>query len=249
MSTRPERAMVLAAGLGRRMRAANSTRPKPLVPLAGAPLIVYAFARLREAGIGEIVVNTHYLAEQIDAFLADYAKAPEAPSVKISHEPILLETGGGVFKALDLLGAAPFYVMNSDVVILDDGDPALRRLSAAWDEQRMDGLLLLCPADNVRGYDGTGDFFLSEDGRLERRGSKPRAPFVFTGVQLLHPRLFADSPGGAYSLNRHYDEALTAGRLFGLAHRGIMLHVGSPEGLAAGEAHLAEVRARNDHTR
>ena len=239
VSTGPQRAMVLAAGLGLRMRAADPTRPKPLVPLGGRPLMAHALAGLKAAGVREVVVNTHYRAAQIEAFLAAWAAAPGAPRVHVSREEARLETGGGVRRALDRLGAGPFYVVNSDVVIVDAGAPALSRLAAAWDGGAMDALLLVCPAVRMRGHDGAGDFFLTDDRRLKRRGDAAAAPYVFTGAQILHPRLFTDAPDGAYSLNRHYDEAVARGRLFGLAHRGSAIHVGSPAGLAAGAAHFA----------
>ena len=249
MSTRPRRAMVLAAGLGTRMRAADPTRPKPLVPLGGKPLIAHALASLRDAGIQEIVVNTHYRAAEIEAFLAARAAGSGAPLTRVSREETRLETGGGVRRALGTLGGDPFYVMNSDVVIVERGAPALARLAAAWDDGRMDALLLLCPANRARGHDGAGDFFLGDDRRPRRRGREARAPFVFTGVQLLHPRLFADAPDGPYSLNRHYDEAIASGRLFGLVHRGLMLHAGSPAGLAAGERYFDGLRNPNEPAR
>lgn len=239
MSAGPRHAMVLAAGLGLRMRAADPTRPKPLVPLAGRPLIAHALAGLKAAGVREVVVNTHYRAAQIEAFLADWAAAPGAPRVRVSREEERLETGGGVRRALGRLGAGPFYVVNGDVAIVDEGAPALARLATAWDGGAMDALLLVCPAARMRGHDGAGDFFLDDHRRLRRRGTAAAAPYVFTGAQILHPRLFAGAPDGAYSLNRHYDEAAARGRLFGLAHRGSALHVGSPAGLAAGEAHFA----------
>ena len=234
--------MVLAAGLGTRMRAVSENVPKPLVPVAGRPLIAYSLDSLEQAGVAEVVVNTHYRAAQIEAVLAGHAARPGAPRIRISREEERLETGGGVRWALHLLGDGPFYVLNSDVVLVEQDPPALARLAAAWDGQAMDTLLLLCPVSRALGYDGAGDFFCHGDGRLSRRGKATTAPFVFTGTQLLHPRLFAGAPDGAYSLNRHYDEALLAGRLFGLVHRGHMLHVGSPAGLDAAERHLASAR-------
>ncbi len=240
----PRRAMVLAAGLGLRMRAADATRPKPLVPLAGKPLIVYALAALEQAGVDEIVVNTHYRAAQLEAFLADYAARPEAPTIHLSREETLLDTGGGVRRALHRFQDAPFYVLNSDTILTGDPAAALRRLRAAWDERAMDALLLLCPIDRVQGYDGKGDFLLDRDGKLARRTQTHAAPFVFTGVQCLHPRLFDGAPDGPYSLNRHYDEAIARGRLYGIAHEGGMLHAGSPKGLAAGERHFATEEER-----
>ena len=239
MNARPTRAMVLAAGLGTRMGALSETIPKPLVPIAGKPLIAHVLEGLERAGVAEIVVNTHHLAAQIEAFLDTHAARPSAPRIRISREKNRLETGGGVRLALPWLGDDAFYVVNSDVVLTGNGASALRRLAETWDGEAMDALLLLCPMARALGYEGAGDFFCHEDGRLSRRGKAQAAPFVFTGTQLLHPRLFADAPGGAYSLNRHYDEALHAGRLFGLVHGGHMLHVGSPEGLGVAERYLA----------
>ena len=246
MSARPTRGMVLAAGLGTRMRAVSNTVPKPLVSVGGKPLIAHALERLERAGVTDIVVNTHHLAAQIEAFLAERADRPGAPRIHISHEEERLETGGGVRRALPWLGDDEFYVVNSDVVLAEGGTPALPRLAAAWDGEAMDALLLVCPLPRTLGYDGAGDFFRHEDGRLSRRGRAQAAPFVFTGTQLLHPRLFVGAPAGAYSLNRHYDEALLAGRLFGLEHRGHMLHVGSPEGLEAAKRYLAAGRRGED---
>ena len=239
MSVKPAHGMVLAAGLGTRMRAVSETIPKPLVPLAGRPLLAYALESLERAGVGEVVVNTHHLAEQIEDFLAVHAARPGAPRIRISREEVRLETGGGVRRALGWLGTDTFYVLNSDAVIAESGTPALERLAEAWDGAAMDALLLLCPLARALGCGGVGDFFQGDDGRLSRRGTAASAPYIFTGVQLLHPRLFADAPDGAYSLNRHYDEAMGACRLFGVVHRGHMLHVGSPEGLEQAERYLA----------
>ena len=231
--------MVLAAGLGTRMGALSDTVPKPLVPVANKPLIAHALESLEQAGVAEIVVNTHHLAAQIEAFLATHAARPGAPSIHISREEERLETGGGVRRALRWLGDDAFYVLNSDVVVVERDAQALPRLAEAWDGEAMDALLLLCPLARALGYGGAGDFFCHEDGQLSRRGAAQAAPFVFTGTQILHPRLFVDAPARAYSLNRHYDEAILASRLFGLAHWGHMLHVGSPEGLEAAERYLA----------
>lgn len=239
MSARPTRGMVLAAGLGTRMGALSETIPKPLVPVANKPLIAHALESLERAGVSDIVVNTHHLAAQIEAFLDTYAVRPGAPRIHISREGERLETGGGVRQALPWLGDDAFYVVNSDVVLAENGASALPRLAEAWDGEAMDALLLLCPVGRALGYDGAGDFFCHEDGRLSRRGKAQTAPFVFTGTQILHPRLFVDAPAGAYSLNRRYDEAILAGRLFGLVHGGHMLHVGSPEGHEAAERFLA----------
>ena len=233
----------MAAGLGTRMGALSNTVPKPLVPVAGKPLVAHALENMEQAGVAEIVVNTHHLAAQIEAFLDTYTARPGAPRIRISREEERLETGGGVLRALPWLGDDAFYVVNSDVVLTESGTPALPRLAAAWDGEAMDALLLVCPLPRALGHDGAGDFFRDDDGRLSRRGRAQAAPFVFTGTQVLHPRLFAEAPAGAYSLNRHYDEAILAGRLFGLVHRGHMLHVGSPEGLAVAEEHHGDARS------
>ncbi len=242
MSARPSRGMVLAAGLGTRMRAVSETIPKPLVRVAGKPLIAHALESLERAGVDDIVVNTHHLAAQIESFLAAHTERLGTPGIRFSREEERLETGGGVRRALPWLGDDAFYVVNSDVVLAEGGPPALPCLAAAWDGEAMDALLLICPLPRALGYDGAGDFFRHEDGRLSRRGRAPAAPFVFTGTQVLHPRLFADAPAGAYSLNRHYDEAILTGRLFGLEHRGHMLHVGSLDGLEAAERYLTRER-------
>ena len=242
MSARPARGMVLAAGLGTRMGALGETVPKPLVQVAGKPLIAHILERLELAGVAEIVVNTHHLAAQIEAFLADYAARPGALRIHISRENERLETGGGVRQALTWLGDDAFYVANSDVVIVEQGASALARMAQVWDGETMDALLLVCPLARALGYDGAGDFFRHENGRLCRRDKVATAPFVFTGTQILHPRLFAHAPAGTYSLNRHYDEALRADRLFGLVHSGVMLHVGSPTGLEAAERYFAAER-------
>ena len=238
--------MVLAAGLGTRMRAVSETTPKPLVPLAGKPLIAYALESLERAGVTEVVVNTHHLAAQIESFLACYAARPGAPRIHVSREEERLETGGGVRQALPQLGDEAFYVLNSDSVIAERDTPALARLAEAWNGEAMDALLLLCPCDRALGCGGAGDFFRDRDGRLTRRGAAASAPYIFTGVQLLHPRLFADAPAGAHSLNRHYDKAILADRLFGIVHRGHMLHVGSPEGLEQAERFLGGERRGGD---
>jgi MurNAc alpha-1-phosphate uridylyltransferase len=164
--------------------------------------------------------------------------------VILSHEDVLLETGGGVAHALPLLGAQPFFVCNADIIWLDGARPALIRLAEAWDTARMDALLLLEPVGPAFGYEGPGDFFRADDGRLQRRGDASTAPFVFTGVQILHPRLFADAPDGEFSLNILYDRAQATRRLFGLVHDGDWLHIGTPETLTAAESWFAAREAR-----
>jgi MurNAc alpha-1-phosphate uridylyltransferase len=227
--------MVLAAGLGLRMRPITETRPKPLVGLAGRTLLDRALDALDQAGVEQAVVNTHYLGAMIEVHLAGRAR----PRTVLSPEDELLETGGGVARALPHLGGDPFYVVNADIAWTDGATPALARLAAAWRDEAMDALLLLHPTDAATGYDGSGDFFLEDGGALRRRGDADRAPYVFTGVQILHPRLFAGAPAGRFSLTVLYDRAREAGRLAGIVHDGDWHHIGTPAGLAEAEARLA----------
>ncbi|MGE5504015.1 MAG: nucleotidyltransferase family protein [Actinomycetota bacterium] len=227
-------AMVLAAGLGLRMRPITLSTPKPMVTVAGRTMLDRALDHLAAAGVAEVVVNTHWLAERIRAHLAG------RPGIMLSHEDELLETGGGVAKALPLLGARPFYVVNSDIVWTDGAHPALDRLAEAWDGDRMDALLLLQPTATAVGYEGKGDFFLDPNGVPRRRREPQVAPYLFAGVQILHPRLFEGAPSGKFSLNVLYDRALEDGRLFGLVHDGRWFHVGTPDALPEVEALLKD---------
>ncbi len=236
--TVPNRAMVLAAGRGERMRPITDTLPKPLVPVAGRTLLDRALDHLDAAGVEAVVVNSHYLAAQIEAQVA----ARATPPIEISREDVLLDTGGGVAKALPRLGPAPFYVVNSDALWSDGPTPALRRLAAAWDEAAMDALMLLVPVAAATGYDGRGDYHRDGDGRLHRRDDGAAAAYVFGGVQILHPRLFDGVAVEPFSLRRLYDAAEGRGRLHGLVHDGAWYHVGTPAGLAAVEARLAAGR-------
>ncbi len=233
----PRAAMVLAAGLGKRMRPLTATRPKPLVEVAGATLLDHALARLAAEGVAEAVVNVHYMADRIEAHLA--ARAPGL-TVHISDErAALLETGGGVAKALPLIAADPFIVVNSDNFWIDGAVPTLATLAAAWDPRRMDALLLLVPLARANGYEGQGDFHMDAGGALRRRVGMRMAPYVFSGVQILSKRLFAGVPVEPFSLNRLYDRALAQGRLHGVAHGGLWFHVGTPQAIAETEAVLA----------
>jgi MurNAc alpha-1-phosphate uridylyltransferase len=229
-----ERGMVLAAGLGLRMRPITERLPKPLVAVGGRTLLDRALDHYADAGLAAAVVNTHHLAEKIAAHLAARAR----PAILLSHEPELLETGGGVFNALPQLGPGPFFVANSDALWLNGPLPALQRLARAWNGAVMDALLLVAVIPGTLGYDGRGDFVMDAIGRLRRRAERELAPFLFTGVQILHPRLFAGMAPGKFSLNRVYDKALVTGRLYGLRHDGAWYHVGDPAGLAAVEAQL-----------
>jgi N-acetyl-alpha-D-muramate 1-phosphate uridylyltransferase len=225
-------AMVLAAGLGKRMYPLTVDRPKPLVEVAGKRLIDYAFDRLRSANITRAVVNVHYLAEQVE----DWAQSQTAPEIVISDERRqLLDTGGGIQKALDHLGPAPFFVLNSDSFWLDGAIPALERLRRAWDGARMDSLLLLSPQASAVGYEGAGDFHRDAGWRLNRRQPGETAPFIYAGCYLVSPSLFAGAPEGAFSMNLLWDAALARGRLFGLLHDGLWIHVGRPDSIAYAE--------------
>jgi N-acetyl-alpha-D-muramate 1-phosphate uridylyltransferase len=236
MSAQPDRAMVLTAGLGLRMRPLTDTRPKPLIEVGGRTMLDRALDRLAAVGVAECVVNTHHLG----AMIHDHLAARTAPRIAFSDEAAPLETGGGIVRTLPRLGAAPFYVVNADVVWLDGRRPALARLAEAWDDSRMDALLLLHPTVRAVGYDGRGDFVLDPLGLVRRRGESAVSPYVFTGIELVHPRLFAGAPDGAFSLNVLFDRAIEAERLYALAHDGEWFHIGTPAALAAGEAAMRE---------
>jgi MurNAc alpha-1-phosphate uridylyltransferase len=231
-----ETAMVLAAGFGQRMRPLTLSRPKPLVEVGGKALIEYGFERLRAAQVRTAVVNVHYLPEQIEAWAARQA----SPAIAISDERGgILDTGGGIARALPLLGATPFFVINSDSFWVDEGEPALDRLRAAWDDEKMDCLLLLSHLDRTVGYDGKGDFVREGDGRLARRAAVPDGvPLVYSGAYVVAPRLFEGAPHGKFSMNILWDMAIAQGRLFGLEHTGRWLHVGTPEAIPLAEAAL-----------
>jgi len=230
----PRTAMVLAAGLGTRMRPLTDAMPKPLVAVAGKPLLDHVLDRLADAGVERAVVNVHYLAEQIIAHTAARTK----PHVTVSDERgLLLGTGGGVLKALPELGSAPFFHINSDTIWIDGVTPNLTRLADAFDAASMDALLLLAPTTGSIGYSGRGDFAMAPDGRLRRRGEREVAPFVYAGAAILSPALFKDAPQGEFSLTDLFDSAADAGRLHGLRLEGLWMHVGTPE--AVGEAEAA----------
>lgn len=225
--------MVLAAGLSTRMRPLASSIPKPLVRLAGRPLIDHVLDRLASAGVARAVVNVHYHADQIEAHLKERNGAPE---IMLSDERDgLLDTGGGVRRALPKLGEHPFFVHNSDSVWSEGARPAIECMKGAFDPSRMDVLMLLAPTATSLGYGGRGDFVMGSDGTLTRRAEGEIAPFVFAGVSLMHPRLFADAPDGKFSLNRIWDRVLEEGRMFGVRHDGVWMHVGTPTALAEAE--------------
>ncbi len=230
----PGRAMVLAAGLGKRMRPLSDNKPKALIEVAGRSLLDRALDRLQDAGVEECVVNVHHLAPLMERHLAQR----RLPRIVLSRESELLETGGGVKKALPLLGDDPFYVVNCDALWLDGPRPMLKRLARSFDPQRMDALLLLHPMVIAHGFDGAGDYFMAPDGALTRRRGENLAPFVYAGAQILAPALFKDAPDGAFSLRLLYDRAEENGRLFGMRHDGEWYHVGTPEAVSATEALL-----------
>ena len=234
MVSTPRTAMVLAAGLGTRMRPLTDTMPKPLVPVAGKPLLDHVLDRLADAGVERAVVNVHYLAEQIIAHTASRT----TPSVTISDERgLLLGTGGGVAKALPEIGTAPFFHINSDTIWIDSVTPNLSRLAAAFDAASMDALLLLAPTTGSIGYSGRGDYGMAPDGRLTRRAEREIAPFVYAGAAILSPAMFKDAPEGEFSLTDLFDRAQNAGRLHGLRLEGLWMHVGTPG--AVGDAEQA----------
>jgi MurNAc alpha-1-phosphate uridylyltransferase len=232
----PTSAMVLAAGLGTRMRPHNGNIPKPLVEMGGKSLIDYSLDRLADAGVERAVVNVHHLADVLERHLATRKR----PQIVISDErSTLLGTGGGIAKALPLLGNAPFFLVNSDTVWLDGVKPNFVRLAETFDADAMDALLLLAPTAGSVGYAGRGDYAMLPDGRLRRRAENQVVPFVYAGAAILAPALFADAPADAFSLTLLFDRAGANGRLFGLRLEGVWMHVGTPEAVAAAEAALA----------
>jgi MurNAc alpha-1-phosphate uridylyltransferase len=232
MSPTPKKAMVLSAGLGTRMRPLTNTIPKPLVEVGGKALIDHVLDRLADAGVERAVVNVHHFAGQIERHLA----ARKKPKIVISDERgLLLGTGGAVVKALPELGAAPFFLINSDTLWIDGVQPNLARLAETFEPASMDALLLLAPATGSIGYAGRGDFAFAPDGRLRRRAEREVAPFVYAGAAILAPALFKDAPPGEFPLTDLFDRAAEAGRLHGLRLEGLWMHVGSPDAIAQAE--------------
>ncbi len=230
-------AMVLAAGLGQRMRPLTADKPKPLVPVAGRTLLDRVLDRLVEGGITRAVVNVHYLGEQI----IDAVATRDVPAIEISDErDRLLDTGGGVARALPHLGDVPFFVQNSDSIWIEGPENNIARMRRYWDGDQMDCMLLLAMTTTSTGYAGRGDFAMDPNGVLSRRNETGVVPFVFAGVSIMHPRLFEDAPDGPFSLNLLWDRAIAAGRLYGLRLEGKWMHVGTPLGLAEAETALSE---------
>lgn len=239
MSARIESAMVMAAGLGKRMRPLTATRPKPLVRVAGKPLIDHSLDRIEAAGIGHVVVNVHYLADALEAHLA----AQKRPfTIAISDERgQLLETGGGMVKALPLLRGDPILIVNSDNIWTDGPQDSIANLARHWDAGKMDALLLLIRQASAAGHRGKGDFHMDAAGRLSRRRPGRIAPFVYTGVQLVSRRFLEGAPEGPFSTNILWDRAIGAGRLYGVAHMGQWFDVGTPASIAPTEAALTQM--------
>ena len=231
-----ETAMVMAAGLGTRMRPLTDHMPKPLVKVAGKPLIEYAFDKLRMAGVKSAVVNVHYLPEQVEAYVAEFITDLD---VTMSDErALLLETGGGLVQALPLIGGDPFFCINSDAIWTDGEMDGLTRLAEGWDGAVMDGLLLLVPRERAFSHRGDGDFSIDEKGRPVRRGSAANAPFVYTGIQLLSRAFLNDAPSGPFSTNILWNRSIAKGRLFALEHQGDWFDIGSPAAIVPTEEAL-----------
>jgi MurNAc alpha-1-phosphate uridylyltransferase len=225
--------MVLAAGLGTRMRPLTDHLPKPLITVAGKALIDYTLDRFASAGVKRAVVNVHYRADQMEAHLSHRRQ----PEIIISDErALLLETGGGMKKAAPILGEKPVFCTNTDAILVDAAcaEPCAA-LAKAWREDAMDALLLLVPTSLASGYDGAGDFDLSPDGSLDWR-TGASAPFVYSGLQIIRPSLLDGAPDGPFSLRLLWDKARANGRMKGIVHQGPWMHVGDPQGLALAEA-------------
>jgi MurNAc alpha-1-phosphate uridylyltransferase len=229
----PASAMVLAAGLGTRMRQLSKTLPKPLVRVQKRALIDHVLDRLAHAGVAQAVINVHYFAD----LLEEHLKPRTRPRIALSDErERLMGTGGGIAKALPLLGHAPFLLVNSDSLWIESATANLVRLAKFFDRQRMDAALLLTATDEARGYEGRGDYSIDGEGRLVRRGERGTAPYVYMGVAILSPSLFDGAPRGEFGLGELFDRAEKAGRLMGIRLEGTFLHVGTPEAIKEAEA-------------
>ena len=239
----PKTAMILAAGYGKRLRPVTLKTPKALIKVGGRTLIDRTIDRLEEAGVETIVVNLHHLGHLVEQHL----RSRKGTKFAFSREEKHLETGGGVLKARPLLGNEPFLVVNADVMWLNGPTSILDRMAEIWDDTRMDGLLLLHPTVDAYGYTGMGDFCIDVEGKLQQRPERELSPYLFSGIQILHPRLFDDAPEGPFRLRVLYDRAIENERLFGVVHDGEWFHVGTPEGLADAEAYLRERYAETKH--
>jgi MurNAc alpha-1-phosphate uridylyltransferase len=236
-ATVPRTAMVMAAGLGKRMRPLTASRPKPLVEVAGKPLLDHVLDRLRAAGVERAVVNVHYLPDALEAHLRSRSDL----DIAISDErDLLLETGGGLVKAAPLIDCDPFLAVNSDNFWVDGPADTLRLLASQWDASKMDALLLLVPHARAGNHSGSGDFHMDPAGALRRRGKARIAPFVFTGIQIVAKRLLDNAPSGPFSTNILWDRAIADGRLYGAVHQGLWFDVGTPPAIRATEEALAQ---------
>ena len=234
----PRTAMVLAAGLGKRMRPLTATRPKPLIEVAGQSLLDHLLERLKAAGVEKAVVNVHYLADAVEAHLKRNAHGLD---IAISDERgLLLETGGGMVRALPLIDADPFLVVNSDNLWVDGPADTLKLLASHWDGSKMDALLLLVPHARASNHGGRGDFHMDSTGRLRRRQKSHVAPFVYTGIQMVSKRLLDGAPEGPFSTNVLWDKAMEEGRCFGAVHQGLWFDVGTPQAIKATELILED---------
>ena len=234
----PHTAMIMAAGLGKRMRPLTATKPKPLIEVAGQALLDHVLDRLRSAGVEKVVVNVHYLADAVEAHLASRKHGLE---VVISDErKLLMETGGGLMQAADLIDADPFLAVNSDNFWVDGPADTLKLLASHWDDAKMDALLLLVPLARARNHRGMGDFHMDRNGRLRRREKSRVAPFVYTGIQMLSKRLLRDAPDGPFSTNLFWSRAIEEGRCFGAVHQGLWFDVGTPKSIKLTEAALED---------
>lgn len=229
-----KRAMVLAAGFGVRLRPITDTTPKPMVKVLGRTLIDRTIDRLIDGGVQSIVVNTHHLGEVVHQHL----KKRDDIEILFSQEDPILETGGGIAHALPMLGDQPFFVCNGDTLWLNGSQNAVKRLLRHWDDEKMDALLMLHSTVDAYGYSGMGDFCVDPLGLLTRRPESEVSPYLFTGLQILHPRLFKDAPQGAFSLNVLYDKAMENDRLYGMVHDGEWFHIGTPDALDEAESYM-----------
>jgi MurNAc alpha-1-phosphate uridylyltransferase len=235
----PRTAMIMAAGLGKRMRPLTATRPKPLIEVNGKALLDHVLEKLRVAGVRKVVVNVHYLADALEAHLSSREYGLE---VAISDErKQLMETGGGLIKALPLIDDDPFLALNSDNLWIDGPADTIKLLASQWDDAKMDALLLLVPQARALNNKGMGDFHMDRAGRIRRRERSHVAPFVFTGIQIASKRLLRDSPDGPFSTNLLWDRAIEEGRAFGAVHQGLWFDVGTPQSIPITEAALENV--------
>jgi MurNAc alpha-1-phosphate uridylyltransferase len=233
----PRCAMVMAAGLGKRMRPLTATRPKPLVEVAGQALLDHVLDRLRASGVEKVVVNVHYLADSLEAHLK--ARCKDLDVVISDEREQLLETGGGLVRARPLIDCDPFLAVNSDNFWVDGPSDTLKLLASHWDGERMDALLLLVPQARAGNHGGSGDFHMDSAGRLRRRAPGRVAPFVYTGIQIMAQRLLDGAPEGPFSTNILWDRAIEEGRCFGVVHQGLWFDVGTPGAISATEEALA----------